>query len=66
MGSTNSRLTRSMSDKMIGGVCSGLARNLGLDPTLVRLGTAIITLFTGLPFVIYLVMWAVVPADTTM
>lgn len=66
MGSTNSRLTRSMSNKMIGGVCSGLAHKLGLDPTLVRLGVAGITLFTGLPLAVYLVMWAVIPADNTM
>ena len=30
------KLTRSVNDKMLGGVCSGLAKYFGLDTTLVR------------------------------
>ena len=34
---------RRTDDKMLGGVCSGLADHLGLDPTLVRLLTVVVT-----------------------
>lgn len=55
-------LTRTAEDKMIAGVCGGLARYLNLDPTLVRVG-AVILLFLGFPAVLigYLVAWAIVP-----
>jgi len=46
------RLYRSDTDKMIGGVCGGIAEYFTLDPTLVRLGFILFSLFTvfsGLP-----------------
>lgn len=58
------KLTRSRSDKMIAGVCGGLANYFGLDPSLVRIGYALLTLFTvfaGLP--VYLIMWLIVPEE---
>lgn len=56
------RLTRTPDDKMVAGVCGGLARYLNVDPTLVRVG-AVISLFIGFPAVLlgYLVAWAIVP-----
>ena len=56
-------LTRSSSDKKLGGVAAGLARHLGVDPTLVRVGFAVSVLFSGAGLVAYLVMLAVVPSD---
>ena len=56
------RLYRSDTDKMIGGVCGGIAEYFTLDPTLVRLGFILLSLFTvfsGLPA--YVVLWIVVP-----
>ncbi|GAB3699991.1 PspC domain-containing protein [Mariniluteicoccus flavus] len=58
------KLTRSTSDKMLGGVCGGAARYFGVDATLVRLGVAALVLFTGVGIVAYLLAWAVIPADT--
>lgn len=57
------RLTRSMKDRMIAGVCGGLADYFKLDPSLVRIGIVIVGIFTGVvPMCfIYLVMWAVIP-----
>jgi phage shock protein C len=47
---------------MLGGVCGGLAERLDLDPSLVRVGWAILTLFTGGIFLlVYIVMLFVVP-----
>lgn len=58
------RLTRSTTDRKIAGVCSGLAEYLDLDPTVVRLAWAMLTIWPGaivLGFVAYLVAWFVVP-----
>ncbi|MCW2755960.1 MAG: hypothetical protein JWQ32_3371 [Marmoricola sp.] len=56
------RLMRTNDDKLIAGVCGGLARYLGVDPTLVRVA-AVIALFFGFPAAIigYLVAWAIMP-----
>lgn len=57
------RLYRDASDKMIGGVCSGLANYLNVDPAIVRLLFAIITFGGfGMGFLIYILMWIILPA----
>jgi phage shock protein C len=61
------RLRRSRTDKMIAGVCGGIAEWAGWDPTLVRLAYVLISIlsaaFPGL--LVYLVLWLVTPpADT--
>lgn len=59
MTSTN-RLYRSRNDRMIAGVCGGLAHYFGIDPTLVRLIFAILFLVgVGSPALIYIVLWIV-------
>jgi phage shock protein PspC (stress-responsive transcriptional regulator) len=56
------RLYRSSTDKMIGGVCGGIAEYFTLDPTLVRLGYILLSVFTVFSGVFaYLIMWIVVP-----
>lgn len=56
------RLTRSTTDKMIEGVCGGLAEYLGVDSTIVRLVFAAGLVFGFGSFgVLYLIMWAIVP-----
>ena len=56
------RLLRSQ-NKVIGGVCAGIAEYLGLDPTLVRAGYLIISIlsaaFPGL--LIYIILWIIMP-----
>ena len=56
-------LTRSTTDRKIGGVAGGLARHLGVDPVLVRVGFAVSILFSGAGLIAYLVMLALVPSD---
>jgi phage shock protein C len=56
------RLARSTSDKMIGGVCGGLARYFGIDTTIVRL-VFVLAVLSGLSPLIYLVLWVVMPQD---
>ena len=56
------RLHRSAEDRVLGGVCAGLAEQMGIDPTIVRIVWALLILPTGLIAVaVYVVMWLVVP-----
>lgn len=59
----NKRLYRSNRDKMIAGVCGGLAEYLGMDPTVIRLIFLLLLFLGGNGFLIYLIMWIVVPAE---
>ena len=57
------RLMRDPSKKLIGGVCAGLAKYLNMDVNLVRVLTVIISLFTGVPIVLYLIALFVMPEE---
>jgi phage shock protein C len=59
------KLVRSQSNKMIGGICGGLADYFDMDVSLLRLLFVAFTLLTALfPFAIfYIVAWIVVPAE---
>lgn len=53
---------RSPSDRMISGVCGGLAEEFGLPPAVVRLGFVLLTLFSfGTGLLLYVVLWVVMP-----
>ena len=54
------KLYRNTSNKMIAGVCSGLAEYIGIDPTVVRLIWALIAL-TGAGILAYLVAALIIP-----
>ena len=56
------QLTRSRDDKWLGGVCGGIADYTGIDPTIVRLVTAVcILLGAGSLVVGYVVAWVLMP-----
>jgi phage shock protein C len=61
-----SRLVRSEDDKMIAGVCGGLAAYLAVDPVLVRLAFVILLFASGIGFPIYLIMWVIMPRGATV
>jgi phage shock protein PspC (stress-responsive transcriptional regulator) len=55
-------LRRSRSDRILGGVCGGLARRYGWSPTLVRVLFVIGSFLPILPgFLVYLVLWIAIP-----
>lgn len=58
------RLTRTSWDAPVSGVCGGIARYLGVDPTLVRV-VAVIAAVVTFPaaLIAYAVMWAVIPQE---
>jgi len=58
-------LTRSSSDKILGGVCGGLARYLGVDAGIIRLITAIAIIFFGTGVLLYILLWVLLPSDNS-
>ena len=54
------RLTRS-DDKMIGGVCAGLAEYLDIDPTIVRIVWVLMVLCAGFGILLYVILWLIMP-----
>jgi phage shock protein C len=63
MPGLNTPLRRSRSDRMLAGVCGGLARYLGMDSTVVRvvyvLASVLTAAFPGI--LVYLIFWLIVP-----
>ena len=59
----NKRLYRSRKDRQIAGVCGGVADYLSIDPTLVRLAFALLTLAGGPGLVLYIVLAAILPVE---
>lgn len=57
------KLTKSVSDKKIAGVCGGIAKYLEIDVTIVRLVFALSLLFAGVTFWVYLIMALVLPKE---
>ena len=59
------RLYRSR-NKMIGGVCAGLARYFNVDPTIVRLLWVASVIFMGTGILFYLVCWILIPEEDSI
>lgn len=57
------RLYRSRTDYMIAGVCGGLARYLGIAPTIVRIFFVLFTLAGGAGPIVYLLLWLIIPRE---
>jgi phage shock protein C len=55
------RLYRSAKDKILGGVCGGIAEYYNIDPTLVRLLWVIFSLLYGVGILAYIIAWIIVP-----
>ena len=57
------RFYRSRYDRMLGGVCGGIARYYDLDALLVRIITLVLGVFTGLAILPYIILWIVAPME---
>ena len=55
------KLYRSRTERMVAGVCGGLAEYFNVDTTVIRVLFLVITLFGGAGLVVYVVMWILVP-----
>lgn len=58
------RLFRNENDKVLGGVCSGLANYFNIDVVVARI-IFVILLFSGIGFLTYIIMWIAVPSSST-
>lgn len=60
------KLTKSQ-NKMLAGVCAGIGEYMGIDPTVVRVGYAAISVFcAGFPgLILYLILCIIMPSATT-
>lgn len=61
----NQTLNRNVNDKIIGGVCGGIAKYLGWDPAIVRLLYVLISIFSAAfpGIIVYIVLWVVMPEE---
>ena len=62
------RLVRSSRDRMFLGVCGGIGDYLGMDPTLVRVVFAVVTVFTAFVpgIVTYFLLGLILPSDVSV
>lgn len=58
---TKSRLYRSNTNRIFGGVCGGLGEYCGIDPTVMRLLFIIFILLGGITILIYIILWIITP-----
>ena len=58
-------LSRPRNDRMIAGVCSGLGRRFGINPTTVRIIFVASCLLPGPQILIYLAGWVFMPQEST-
>lgn len=59
----NRRLYKSNENKMVDGVCGGIAEFFGIDPTLVRLGWVLFCVLGGSGFLAYLIAAVIIPRN---
>lgn len=57
------RLTKSSNNRMIAGVCAGVANYFDVDPTVVRIAWAFLVVLFGSGLLLYLICWLLMPSD---
>lgn len=63
--STQKRLFRSRSNRIIAGICGGLGEYFNIDPTIVRVIFVVVSLLPGPSIVFYLLAWIIIPLKPT-
>ena len=58
------RMYRDVDNGMLGGLCSGFAAYLGIDPVIIRI-IFVIFLFMGFGFLLYIILWVIIPSAKT-
>jgi len=58
-------LSRPRNNRMIAGVCSGIGRRFGIDPTIVRLAFVASMLLPGPQILLYIVGWVLIPEESS-
>ena len=65
MTTNTNRLHRSIRDRVVAGVCGGLAEWLGWDVTLVRILYVLISIFSAAfpGLIVYIILWVIMPEE---
>lgn len=63
---SESRLSRSETDKMVAGVCGGIAAYLDIDSVFIRLAFVFLVFASGIGLAIYFIMWIVMPRESSI
>ena len=61
---TYKKLYRSRKEKIIAGVCGGLAQYFGIDPSIVRIIFILLFFAGGAAFLAYIILWIIVPLES--
>lgn len=59
----NKRLTRSLEDKKIAGVCAGVAQYFDIDPVIIRIIWLVLAFGYGFGLLAYIICWFVLPTE---
>lgn len=57
------RLYRSKKDKIIGGVCGGIAEYFNIDPVIVRVIAVVLAFMWGFGILAYIIAWIIIPQN---
>ena len=60
-GKTNRKLYRDPSQKVLGGVCSGIGNYFNIDPVWIRILFIVLIFFYGVPLLAYPILWIIIP-----
>lgn len=60
------KLYRSDNNRMVAGVCGGIAEYFNIDPTVVRVIWAVVSCFAGIGILAYIVCALIIPAKTNI
>lgn len=66
MAEKSRKLYRSSSNKMIGGICGGIAEYLDIDPTIIRVAYLLLSIFTACfpGLIVYIILLFVIPKES--
>ncbi len=60
---TEKKLQRSVTDKLVAGVCGGLGKYFEIDPIIVRLVFVLLALAGGPGVILYIILWVIMPEE---
>ena len=60
------RLYRSRKNRILGGVCSGLANYFKIDPVIIRVLFVLFVIFKGFGVLLYIILWIIMPEEPVL
>lgn len=57
------KLYRSSTDSILGGICGGIAKHMGVDSTIIRLIVVATAFFGGAGAIFYIIAWLIIPME---